>query len=289
MSQSPPAGTSRCRPLWHPGNSSRSRWPNLTATLDLFVDDLDLAWQSYLTSGGFPRAVAEHHRTGAVSDAFINDLVAWLHREVDPDVPAESVALLLDGLERRSSSPLSRASAASDLGYANRPLFDRRVERLVTNFAALWCPQIDDKGRRVENARAKLYLTDPVLGWIAPRIRAGLTPPDFTRLTEAAVAVALARAIDHVQPGRWFAQDTIGYLRTKSGREIDFAPVPVPSAAGQEMTTPIESKWVSHGWRSEALTMENRLGHGVMATRNVSGTSTPVWALPAPVVAALLG
>ena len=151
MSQSPPAGTSRCRPLWHPGNSSRSRWPNLTATLDLFVDDLDLAWQSYLTSGGFPRAVAEHHRTGAVSDAFINDLVAWLHREVDPDVPAESVALLLDGLERRSSSPLSRASAASDLGYANRPLFDRRVERLVTNFAALWCPQIDDKGRRVEN------------------------------------------------------------------------------------------------------------------------------------------
>lgn len=261
----------------------------LAITVDLFADDFDLAWQSYLTSGGFPRAVAEHHHTGQVSDAFIIDLVGWLHREVDPEVPAESVALLLDGLERRSSSPLSRASAANDLGYANRPLFDRRVERLVTNFAALWCPQIDDKGRRVVKAHAKLYLTDPLLGWIAPRIRAGLTPPDFGRLTEGALAVALARAIDQVQPGRWFAQDTIGYLRTGSGKEIDFAPVPVPTASGQEMTTPLESKWVSHGWRSEALVMENRLGRGLMATRNVSGTATPVWALPAPVVAALLG
>lgn len=33
----------------------------IAETLEPFVDELDLAWQSYLTSGGFPRAVAENH------------------------------------------------------------------------------------------------------------------------------------------------------------------------------------------------------------------------------------
>lgn len=32
--------------------------------MELFIDDFDLAWQAYLTSGGFPRAVAEHTWTG---------------------------------------------------------------------------------------------------------------------------------------------------------------------------------------------------------------------------------
>jgi uncharacterized protein len=259
------------------------------ANAPLFADDLDLAWQSYLTSGGFPRAVYEHERDGRVSDAFVDDLLAWLHREVDPNVPAESIARLLDGLVERSTSPLSRASAAEALGYSNRDTFDRRINRLVTNFAALWCQQVDDRGRAIPKAFAKLYLTDPLLAWLPSRTRAGMASPDFSHLSEATIGVAVARAVEERQPGRWLAQDTIGYLRTQSGKEIDFAPVPLPTAAGESMTTPIESKWVSHGWRSEALVMENRLHRGVMATRNVVDTTHDVWALPAPVVAALLG
>ena len=52
------------------------------------------SWQSYLSCGGFPRAVAEYHRDGAVSQAFINDLGAWLHRDVDADAPSDPVPLL---------------------------------------------------------------------------------------------------------------------------------------------------------------------------------------------------
>lgn len=87
---------------------------------ELFTDDLDFAWQSYLTSGGFPRAVAEHHRLGSVSDGFAHDLLAWLHRDVDAEVSNDSVALLLDGLARHSTSPLNRSAAAGELGYASR-------------------------------------------------------------------------------------------------------------------------------------------------------------------------
>jgi hypothetical protein len=38
-----------------------------------FVDDFDLAWQRFLESGGFPRAVGEYHRTGEISPEFTFD------------------------------------------------------------------------------------------------------------------------------------------------------------------------------------------------------------------------
>lgn len=111
----------------------------------------------------------------------------------------------------------------------------------------------------------------------------------MTRLTEAALAIALARAVDDHQPGRWTTDDAIGYLRTGKGNEVDLAPVPVPTPAGDTMTTPLESKWVSRGWRAEARTIEGKLGTGILATKSILDLDHPAWAIPAPVVALLLG
>jgi predicted AAA+ superfamily ATPase len=219
----------------------------------------------------------------------MQDLAAWLHRDVDPESAAESIPLLLATLAERTTAPLSRTNVAQTLGYATRPTFDRRIDRLVHAFGALWCHQVDKKGTRVAGAQSKLYLADPLLAWIGPGLRAGAPPPDFTRLTEAALGVALAQAIDAIQPGRWITQDALGYLRTGKGNEIDFGPSPVPTPAGTRHTTPIEGKWVADGWRREALVLEGRLGHGILATKTVLDTSHPTWAVPAPMVALLLG
>ncbi len=256
--------------------------------LEIFAGELDLAWQSYLTSGGFPRAVAEHHVDGEVSDAFLHDLEAWLYRDVDPEAGEDSVPKLLGEIERRGTSPLNRSGLATDLGYANRQALDRRLARLVHAFAALWCHQIDDEGHRVAGAQSKLYLSDPVLAWVGSRLRSGLGRPDFARLTEAALGAALGRAVDRLEPGRWTADDTIGYLRTGKGNEIDFGPTSVPAPAGPRATVPMESKWVSSGWRSESLVVEGKFAGGVLATRTVVDLSHPVWAVPAPVLALLL-
>src|ERR1039458_9121216 len=233
-------------------------------SLELFVDELDLAWQAYLTSGGFPRAVAEHHRTGEVSDAFLRDLAAWLHRDVDPEAGEDSVPRLLAEIERRCTSPLNRNGFSTDLGYANRQTLDRRLARLVHAFAALWCHQVDDDGNRVAGAQSKLYLTDPLLAWVGPRLRSGLPRPDFTRLTETTVGAPLPRAVDRRESGRWTADDSIGYLRTGNGNEIDLAPVPIPSPSGSTLSVPIESKWVSSGWRSEAKAIEAKFAGGIV-------------------------
>lgn len=63
--------------------------------------------------GGLPksRGGAPPQR-GEVSDAFLSDLAAWLHRDVGPDVGEGSVPKLLSEVERRCSSPLRRLRGA---------------------------------------------------------------------------------------------------------------------------------------------------------------------------------
>ncbi len=261
---------------------------SMAEDLELHADDLDLAWQSYLTSGGFPRAVAEQAKDGMVSQSFVEDLAAWLHRDVDHDAPPDSIPRLLAELQHRSTSPLNRRNTAEALGYQSAQTFDVRLSRLAHSFAGLWCHQIAETGARISGSQSKFYLTDPLLAWLGHRLRAGLPEPAMPSLTEMAVSIALAVAIDDHEPGRWMSGDTIGYIRTGAGNEVDLGPVPMPSGGRVERTTPLEAKWVSQGWRGEARVVEGKYGYGVLATKNITDTRPPTWAIPAPVVALML-
>lgn len=272
----------------HPAQLQQPETARILDEVRFDVDEYDLAWQAYLTCGGFPRAVTAVERTGAHDMDYLQDLAAWLRRDVDPDAPAESVPLLIAGLSIRATSPMDVAGTAAALGYPSRKVFDLRLNRLVGCFAALRCPHRDDRGQRIANAQAKTYLTDPVLAWLAPLLRAGLPAPDFTALTEQAIAVAAARALDDLEPGRWSTEDTVGYTRTASGQEIDLAPVPVDSPADALMSVPLESKWVDRGWRSEAKVIEGKYARGILATKTLLDLTHPSWAIPAPLVALLL-
>ena len=149
-------------PVVHPAELQTPHVQSRLLALAFCVDYYDLAWQSYLTCGGFPRAVAEHHKSGGVSKAYMLDLAAWLRVDVDADAPAESVPNLLSGLSVRSTSPLSHASAAVDLGYASRKVFELRLDRLVRTFAGIYCPRRDAAGARVAGSQPKFYGRVPV-------------------------------------------------------------------------------------------------------------------------------
>ncbi len=265
--------------------------PDVAAVLEglrFDLDAYDLAWQAYLTCGGFPRSVAGFERHGVVDTDYLRDLAAWLHRDIDPSAPADSLPLLLAGVDERATSPLNRTAATAELGYSSRRVFDLRLNRLVASFAAFWCPRREDGGRVTAGSLAKLYLTDPILAWLPSSLRPGMPVPDMTRLTEQVLASALARTVDGLDEGRWVANDTIGYYRTGAGNEIDFAPVSVPTPGEPRLTVPIESKWVDHNWRSEARTIEGKYRKGIIATKSVLDTGYPTWAVPAPLVALLL-
>ncbi len=257
-------------------------------TVRFHVDQFDLAWQDYLTCGGFPRAVSEYSNLGAVSEAYQRDLVAWLRADIDPELPPESIPILLATLSGCATSPLNVTDTAAQLGYT-RDVFERRLARLTAAFATVWCPQRKERGEVVVGAQSKLYLTDPLLAWLPSRLRAGLARPNMTALTEMAIGVSLARLIDDLDEGRWVTSDTIGFARTGSGHEVDLGPIPIPTSSGIGMTIPIESKWVDAGWRGEAVIMERKFGAGVIATKSILDLDNRSWAIPAPMAALLLG
>ena len=251
------------------------------------VDAYDLAWQAYLTCGGFPRAVGEYQRAGDVSDAFLQDLLAWLRTDVDPDSTPQSLPLLLEAVMRNMTSPLSVRAMAEVLANS-RTAMTSLLNRLVASFGGLWIPQHDDEGRPVVGAQSKVYLTDPLLAWLPSRLRAGLRSPKMTSLSEAALGVALGAAVETHDEGRWLAGDTVGYVRTDSGNEVDFGPVTLPSAAGTRSSVPIEGKWVDAGWRAQAQVVEKKYRAGILATKSILDLGNPAWAVPAPLLALLL-
>ena len=162
------------------------------------------------------------------------------------------------------------------------------LNRLVASFGGLWIPQHDDEGRPVVGAQSKVYLTDPLLAWLPSRLRAGLRSPKMTSLSEAALGVALGAAVETHDEGRWLAGDTVGYVRTDSGNEVDFGPVTLPSAAGTRSSVPIEGKWVDAGWRAQAQVVEKKYRAGILATKSILDLGNPAWAVPAPLLALLL-
>jgi len=275
-------------PVVHPADLQSADTQSTLRELMFRVDEYDLAWQDYLTCGGFPRAVAEYTGTGAVSRAFSADVLGWLRTDIDPDSSQPSVPLLLAELASRTASPLNIRHVTDVLNYGSRGMLDRRLNRMINSHAVLLCRQVGDDGRPLSGAQHKLYLVDPILAWTPSRTNPSLPEPDFTQLTEAVLAVTLARRLDDLTEGRWADDDTIGYARTGSGAEVDLAPVLVATPSGSALTTPIESKWVDTSWQGEAKTINGKYGRGILATKSILDLDHNVWAVPAPLVALLL-
>ena len=127
-------GLARPEPV-HPADLQSPGVASILGELTYDVDDYDLAWQAYLTCGGFPRAVGEFHRGGQVSRSFLNDLSAWLKRDVDPDGPPQSLPLLLEELMRNMTSPLS-VRAMAEVRANSRTAMVGMLNRLVATFGA---------------------------------------------------------------------------------------------------------------------------------------------------------
>jgi uncharacterized protein len=252
-----------------------------------FTGELDLAWQKFLETGGFPRAVGSNHLRGEVDRVFARDLLAWLSSDVVPGEPAESVTELISVLHRRSGSPLDVKSTA-DVLHTSRDRLRTRLERLVGTFGAIWCHQADGDGNRRQGSQSKLYFSDPLIARLPSLTDSSAAPPDLTRSTEAALGVGLARAVDALHPMRYVEQRAVAYLRTGSGSEIDFAALPVAVGAQRTTSCPVESKWVSDGWRAEARTIAGKYGRGIVATKDITDLTGAVWAVPAPILALLL-
>lgn len=252
-----------------------------------FTDELDLAWQAYCEVGGFPRAVGEFRDNGVVSAKFGTDLVDWLSPDVAPDDPPESTLRLLSMLGQRMSAPLNVRSLAQAIGLSRERL-TTRLHRLLATFGAFTCPQVDDDGAPIAGSQSKTYLIDPLLATLPSLVEDGLPVPTLPVISEAVLATTIARAAERAHPGRLLDGRAVGYARTATGGEVDFAPMPIRIDTVAQSTPPVESKWVTDGWRLGARAIEGKYGRGFIATKNILDTAHAAWALPAGALALLL-
>jgi uncharacterized protein len=254
------------------------------SALEPWSDALADAWELFLDFGGFPRAVGELVSSGAVSDGFIQGLWDVVLGDAIRAAPMSEadVAALLDRLALNLCSPINASRIARDVGLPGHQSTMNRIEDLIRAFLAWRCHRIRD-GRPDTAAQRKLYFVDPLIAQLAHRRNPSFPAPDAAKLTQQQIGLALARAVSLHAPAAFVQTDRVMYERTDTGAEIDFV--------GPDLEIPFECKYTDGNWRKEALTMKARHGRGVMVTRSplLTGADEPIWAIPAGVIAWLLG
>lgn len=254
--------------------------------LEPWSDTLTNTWELYLEVGGFPRAVGEFVETGAVSDGFLQGLWDVVVGDAirATKMSEADVAALLDRLVTGLCSPLNASRVANDVGLSGHQAVTDRIEDLVAAFLAWRCHRIKD-GRPNTAAQRKLYFVDPLIAQLGHRRNPSFPVPDLSKLNEQQIGLALVRAVsDPPTPSAFVQADSVMYERRGSlDSEIDFV--------GPRLEIPFECKYADGNWRHEAQTMRAGYGQGVMVTRSAFSVADddPAWALPAGVVAWLLG
>lgn len=182
---------------------------------------------------------------------------------------------LLRRLAANLCSPLNLASLANDTGVAHSTL-KRRLEGLRQTFV-VWPCYREDNLRPKPGAQPKLYFTDPIYARLLPD-----SSPDFSRLSQQQLGMALLRAAERAAPGTFAGFDRVLHHRSASRKEIDFVGPDFDGIA-------FESKYVDGGWRRDALTLKASRWRGILATRSDTDVSDPeVAAVPVALLAWLL-
>lgn len=250
--------------------------------LEPWTSDLDDAWQLYLTVGGFPRAVGEFVRHGAVQRGFLDglwDVIVGDAIRASTMSEAEVVALLVR-LAANLGSPLNATAVAADVGLRDGDRVNERVDDLVRAFLAWRCHRL--KGVLPSTAaQRKVYFVDPLVAQL-PHLRNDTVPaPDLSLLNEQQIGLHLARAVSLDGPTRFVESDGVMYERTGTGAEIDFV--------GPQLDVPFECKYEDKPWKRATQTMRARYGRGVLVTRTpLALDDGRVWAVPAGAFAWLI-
>lgn len=242
------------------------------------------AWDHYLRVGGYPQAVELELRTsqeggdGALRNA-LWDVIHGDAFEGSALTPTQTHTILRS-IASSLGSLYSVQGLAAAVGVAHATA-EARLDALRRAFLAFPVHREQGLAPRPQS-QGKWYFTDPRLARLAAEFGAG-SPPDMTAVSEQQIAVALLRSLEDETPGAAVRHDTLLYYRSRTRAEIDFVSPAFPG-------TCVESKFVDRGWGRAFQTIEaSGRRHGIVATRSGTKKHDGGWALPAGLVAFLLG
>lgn len=247
-----------------------------------WIPEIIDAWDRYLESGGYPQAVAAYLREGSVDPSFAETLFEVVHGDALARAtlsPAQTSAGLR-ALTRSITSLLEVASVATDMDISAAAA-KARLEDLRRSFLAY--PVHREQGLAPKpRSQAKWYFTDPLLAKLASLHGAG-APPRRSELSEQQIALALLRALERGSATAALRHDQLLYFRSATRAEIDFVAAAFDGVC-------FESKFVDRGWGRAFQTIESSpYRFGIVATRSGVQRHEGGWALPAGLLALLLG
>ncbi len=234
--------TTRLRPQdVHSSEGQSAVWE-----LEPFIGELDDVWQLFLDVGGFPQAVSEFVRSGAVSDAFVRDLLDVVQGDIVRNTRlSELEALaLLDRLTQNICSPINLTSVATDVGLRDNERADDRIRGLVENFLAWKCHRAGPGRTPHTRAQPKLYYIDPLVASLAHRRNDAYRLPDASQINQQQIALIISRALTQRDPSLFIEGTRLLFERTKTDAEIDFV--------SPDLEAPFEAKYVDDKWKREA-------------------------------------
>lgn len=267
---------------WSPAGLTAKTIRGLVDELQPWQPALLEAWAKYLTIGGYPQAVAEYLRSGVVGPDLSETLFEVVHGDalLRSNLAPVQTNGILRGITRSLSSLLSVGSVAREVGVAQSTA-TARLEDLRLNFLAYPVSREQGLGAK-PGSQAKWYFTDPQLARLASSRGAG-PAPGVMELAEQQLSLVLLQALERSSLGAALSHDQLFYYRSSTGAEIDFVAAAFDGVC-------FESKYTDGSWGRAFQTIEaSPYKLGVVATRSGTEKHRAGWALPAPLLAVILG
>ncbi len=263
----------------------------LARRLYLQSGDLQRAFRTYLTVGGFPAAVGDHK--ASPSRRPHPNTVRMLWSAIAGDIVKSgrnqtAAAKLLEEIAVSLGNPLKWSGAARAMGVGSNNTAREYVEFLSESFSLLTVFFWDLAGGTLQPSKQrKVYYIDPLLSEIPSQLMPGARSAPEEGLVENIVAAGLFRSAGHSLTQAGPAPGAVGYWRSSNNRELDFV-VPAPSR-GRSGRMPIEVKGDSDsGIGRSRLAIAKAFGEGVVASRTVFDPEGDVPVIPIPILLALL-
>ena len=256
----------------------------LTAELYGQGDLLERAFAVYQSCGGFPAAVrdvmtsASHHIDASTIQMLWHVLAGDLTRmRRDPLAGLK----LVQQVTRSLGSPLKWTNAAEAMAVES-PMTARDYAELLAETFTLLAVYHWDVGRQSlePQKQRKLYVMDPLYAELPHTLIPGTARPSADGMAEDLVAVALFRsaALTLIQANA--VPRTVGYWRSRDGREIDFV-VPRVTDLENPRRFPIEVKGDNASGISQARAAISRsFQQGVVVSRSRFDWTPDVPVLP---------
>lgn len=249
-----------------------------------WLDELVTAWETYLTYGGFPVAVAAARAGQPVPAWFIEDVFNVIFRDAfsASQLSQTNTMALVERIMQSMASPANFSKIGNDLGMSFE-VVSRHVRYLSDAYLLWQCPQKAERTWTMrERAQDKLYAIDPLVARLAHLRNPCRSDIDLTVLAEMQVGTALQRGA-YAEGVPWAEDLFLFHLRTPARKEIDYVSERLAGAA-------VEGKYVEGGrWRGEAMTVESSSFGGILVTRNVLDTGDDrTWAVPGGILCYLI-